>query len=446
MIVGLLPYNGFVKFVDEEGVKRNVSQCLVVAQVCRQLRRVVLAADFWQDHDFCFSELLEEREVTSRAPFMEGIRVGGLVKALLDDANSDLVNCLKRRKSWHFDSEVVLAMLVSRNWFAHSAEAIKLDMSEWQLIPALRALCLCPQILELEIRVNVPSEGNADRGLHLGVISQCLPNLQKLAIEFDNTEGSLEGLGNLTYLSLTGWAFDYPQISQLLPLASRSTLKSLRIAMPFPVTTDILNNFSNLTHLTCEELDSDLMTALKNITNVRLHSLQGVLFGDQDVSQLGASQSLSELRQLHLEFQGLLVPYDERLSELVMQVVSQSILNFGFSRLQKLEHLRLYGGFDLTWCRTLASLKSLKCLELGIVKGAIGSTVAGQFYPMKEIPQLEGLRMDFVNLVELDGLTAILEKEFEWISQMKIFYVKSVEDFARDLSVDHFNCLCVGSV
>ena len=63
MIVGLVVENHFakyrfVKFVDEDGVKRNVSQYLVVAQVCKQLRRVVLEADFWQDPDFYFSGLL----------------------------------------------------------------------------------------------------------------------------------------------------------------------------------------------------------------------------------------------------------------------------------------------------------------------------------------------------------------------------------------------------
>jgi len=458
VIVGLVVENHFakyrfVKFVDEDGVKRNVSQYLVVAQVCKQLRRVVLEADFWQDPDFYFSDLLEERQLErdgqnrlSHGISSHGVRVGGLVKALLDDEY--LVNCLKRRRSWRFnDSEVLSVMVTSGSWFSLGAEAIVVDLWEWQAIHTLRLLSLCPQMVELEICVdNYHSENNVI-GLDLGVISQCLPNLRKLEIEFSRYKGSLEGLGSLAALTVKSFNFPRVQDSHFLPLASRSILKSLRIAIPFLVTTDTLNNFSNVTHLTCEDLRTDLVQLLKILTNIRLHSLQVQLSCKEDLRQLGASQSLTELRQLHLEWHDVMnKDYDGHGFEWKMQVMSRSVLNFGFSHLNTLEHLRLYGGFDVAWCRTLASLKSLKCLELGIVKSAIGCTVAGQFYLMKDFPQLEGLRMDFVNLVEVDGLTAILEKEFEWISKMKIFYFKSVGGFERDLSVDHFHCLCGGSV
>jgi len=458
VIVGLVVENHFakyrfVKFVDEDGVKRNVSQYLVVAQVCKQLRRVVLEADFWQDPDFYFSGLLEERQLErygrsgfSRAFSGHGVRVGGLVKALLDDEY--LVNCLKRRRSWLFnDSEVLSVMVTSGNWFSLSVEAIAMDLWEWQAIPALRLLSLCPQMVELDISVDNDYSENKKSCLDLRVISQCLPSLRKLEIESGEYKGSLEGLGSLTALTVKSFNLCRVEDSHFLPLASRSTLKSLRIAKLFLRTTDTLHNFSNLIHLTCEDLQTDLVELFKSLTNIRLHSLQLQISFLERRTQLGALQSLTKLRQLHLEFYGFSYEYyDDPRFESEMQVISRYVLNFGFSHLHTLEHLRLYGGFDLAWCRTLASLKSLKCLELGIVKIAIGCTVAGRFYLMKDFPQLEGLRMDFVNLVEVDDLTAILEKEFEWISKIKIFYVKSGEDFERDLSVDHFHCLCGGSV
>jgi len=58
----------FVKFVDEDGIKRNVSQYLVLAQVCRRLRRIVLAADFWQCPDFDFSDLVSDHEAERPRP------------------------------------------------------------------------------------------------------------------------------------------------------------------------------------------------------------------------------------------------------------------------------------------------------------------------------------------------------------------------------------------
>ena len=94
MVVGYLP-DDVVKFVDDAGTKRKISQYLVLAQVCKRLRTVVLATDFWQD-GFCFSKLLEERKREgtdhSRAFFTQGIRVGGLLKLLLQDEN--FLNCL----------------------------------------------------------------------------------------------------------------------------------------------------------------------------------------------------------------------------------------------------------------------------------------------------------------------------------------------------------------
>jgi len=49
MIVSYLPDRSFIKFADEDGVRRRVHQYLVVAQVCQRLRTVVLQADFWLD-------------------------------------------------------------------------------------------------------------------------------------------------------------------------------------------------------------------------------------------------------------------------------------------------------------------------------------------------------------------------------------------------------------
>ena len=455
MIVAFLPHHRFVKFVDQDGVKRNVSQYLALAQVCKRLRRVVLEADLWQDPYFCFSDLLQDQKhegiVESYALLSKGTRVGGLVKALLDDEN--FLNCVKRRKAWRFSDLAPLLMLVmSGSWFLQSAESVQLEILESEATAALRALNLCRQIKQLCIAISEFGYSNSNvGGLDLGVISECLPNLRKLEMDLIKHKGSLdlEILTNLTLVSSNDSQFQLG--GNLLPLASRLTLRSLVFEACFSFTPDILNTFSNLTHLSTECLEDEIITTIKSLTNVRLLSFRTqILFGHEegynhDISGLAASQSLTTLKHLHLGF------YRDSpgpVSESIMQIISRSFMNFGFSHLQTLEHLRLGGGFDLAWCPTLTSMKRLKCFELGIIRDAIGCTVGDKFYGMKAFPRLDCFKNtdfgDLTDLTQAEGLTAILEKEFESVAELEIWYVDHDYDFdeGADFLNDDFRCLC----
>ena len=275
MIIGFLPDVRFVNFVDEGGIKRNVSQYLVLAQVCQQLRRVVLAANFWQDPEFCFSDLVKGRALdgtdSSRPLDTKTIKVGGLIKALLEDEN--LLNSLKRKKSWTFDNvESLLIVVMSGAWLTESIEDIRLELKEWEQIPALKCLGFCGKIKRLDI---CDDSEDCKSVFDLDLISNCLPNIEKLIIDFNRHKGSLEDLGNLTELTLAH-SHGLVEIrrerwSDLLPVSSRWTLRRLTIDKVYSVT-DVLDNFSNLTHFTLfEPLNGNTVTTFKKLTNVTLY-------------------------------------------------------------------------------------------------------------------------------------------------------------------------------
>jgi hypothetical protein len=444
MIVGFLPQDSYVKFVDQDGIKRKISQYLVLAQVCKRLRMVVLVADFWQDPDFSFLNLLEIEEAPRghwARRERKKIKVGGLMKALLDDEN--VVNCLKRRKSWRFrDLQSLLILVTSASWFLQSTEEVQLCLPDRELRSSLTALSFCRQIKRLDINFTDDCEDlENDPFVHidLDLIAECLPNVRKLKIEFGDCKGSLAGLKNLTDLALVfrgDMAVSDDKWGCLLPLSSQNTLTSLTIddVISIPVR---LNSFSNLTYLTLGQLHEEIVTTLKYLTNVKLHTLRIQLWDPNeiyDLDGLADSECLTKLKQLHLKFQSL-----DRYDEDDMQVISGGVISFfGISHLQTLEHLRLECGFDLAWCPSLASLTRLKCLQLGIVKTAIGRTIGGKFFGMEEVSELQSLKKNGI----ADGMNAILEKEFEWVPKMKILYVDDDSSFPDCFPMDDFSCLC----
>lgn len=453
MIIGLLPTMiEFVKFVDEDGIKRNVSQYLVLAQVCRRLRRIVLAADFWQRPDFDFSDLVSDHEAERPRPrpgqvdygiALRGLRAGGLMKALLED--EELLNNFKRKKAWSFsENETLLMAMMSGSWFSQSIESLYLNLRHGEMLPALWTLRSCHQIKRLEI--TMISFGNKPTQMDLDLIPKCLPRLRRLKIDFQNFKGSLEGIENLTDLlivctegpfELSNWS---PWSPCVLPLTSRSTLRSLTLFGLFGLSDGILNNFSNLTHVTCESVEKTMIMTLRKLTNVQLHSLRLCVTIGEDIVYLGklwSSKCLSKLKRLHLRFECCdrwFTLGDE------MQAISQHVMNSGISRLQTLEHLKFEGGFDVVWCPRLGSLKRLKCLQLLILKKAIGRTVGEQFYGIQAFPQLDCLKGCLESWTKADGLIAILKREFEVLPKIKISYVDDLAIVWEFIEDD--NCLC----
>jgi len=437
MIVGFLERIPFVKFVDEDGIKRKVSPYLVLAQVCMRLRRIVLAADFWQHPYFDFSDLTyheaDRGRRTDYAIALRGFRAGGLMKVLLED--EELLNNLKRKKAWLFiHIETVLMATMSGSWFLHSIESVGLQLLEGEMLPALRSLRSCHQIKQLKISMR--GFNRKPGQMDLDLIPKCLPHLRHLEIDFSDFKGSLQGLENLTDLVVV--CFSGPihlndASSSVLPLTSRSTLRSLTLSWVFDLPDDILNKFSNLTHFTCSSLQEDVVTTLSKLTNVKLHSLRLCVLSDEDTEHLAnlwSSECLSKLKRLDLRFD-CFVSWG---SGHEMRAIFQHAIHSGILRLETLEHLQLAGGFDVAWCPHLASLKRLKCLQLIILKDVIGCTVGEEFYGVEAFPPLDGLKGCLENWAKADGLIAILKKEFEVPPKMKISYVDELDcqEFMED--------------
>jgi len=450
MIVGFLPTKVFVQFVDDDGIKRHASQYLVLAQVCKRLRRVVLAADFWKEPGFCFSHLLPHHQTELGAGVLDpatpvtplGVRAGRLMKALLDD--EDLLDYVKKKTAWNFEVfEPFLWLAMSCSWFFQSIESVRLVLEGPEIVLALRCLCCCHRLKRLGLR-RVGGISNNAGGFDKDLISKSLPHLQQLRLDCFNTRGSLEGLENLSDLSLldlTGSInLSHDDWRTFLPLPSRWTLRSLTIDGIFTrdAFTEHLNNFFNLTHLTCQWVNNGLIMTLQNLTNIKLHSLRIQFFSDdcnEGLTQLWASDCLRRLKQLHLVFAGSGRPGSH--------VILQSVAMAGIVQLKILEHFKMEGGFDIAWCPYLASFKRLKCLHLVISEDSIGCTIGQQFYYLEAFPQSEGLLLFWENFTRQDGLIAILEPDFEVVPKMKVSYVQTslldIESFPED-----FTCLCGG--
>jgi len=455
MIVGYLPnpydYSSFVKYVDEKGITRDVSQYLVLAHVCKRLRTVVQEADLWHDPEFCFSNLLaerEEREGDGDSPVemdTKAIRIAGLVKTLFDDEG--WVNCFKKKKCWKFVTvESLIAVVISASSFLESVQLSWEDQCE--VMPSLMSLSRCRHLQQLETTFIPRTPPPRRSELDLALIQGYLPNLRKLSIGIDTSyRGSLQGLRNLTHLSLQYCnGLDILGAGQLLPVASRSTLRSLTIDHVDPSAR--LDLFSNLTCLSIGRVSEEVLTTLRNLATVKLQTLRIQVWCYDEIESLmdlEESQCLTALKQLHL----MCVCFDVVKAADVMPRISRALMQvFGISHFQTVEHLKLEGGFDLTWCPTLASLKRLKCFQLGITKRAIGCTFGEQFYELgAKSPEEENLeRMVFANVTDTKGLTAMLQTEFKFVPKLKIWYTgypnQGPYDFEMYFPMEDWSCLC----
>ena len=471
MIVGHLPnpydYTSLVKYVDEKGITRDVSQYLVLAHVCKRLRTVVQEADLWHDPEFCFSNLLAEREEREEGEGGGGegegegdgdgdgdfpvemdtkaIRIAGLVKTLFDDEG--WVNCFKKKKSWKFVTvESLIAVVISASWFLESVRLSWED--ECEVMPSLMSLSRCRRLKQLETTFTPRTPPPRRSELDLALIQGYLPNLRKLSIGIDTSyRGSLQGLRKLTHLSLQYCnGRSIPDAGQLLPVASRSTLRSLTIDHVDPSAS--LDLFSNLTCLSIRRITAQVLTTLRNLANVKLQTLRIEVWLCEEIESLmdlEESQCLTKLKQLHLRC----LCFEVVEAAVGMPRISRALMRvFGISHFQTVEHLKLQGGFDLTWCPTLASLKRLKCFQLGITKHAIGCTFGEQFYELgAKSPEEQNLeRRFFANVTDTKGLTAMLQTEFKFVPKLKIWYTgypnQGRYDFEMYFPMEYWSCLC----
>ena len=66
---------------------------------------------------------------------------------------------------------------------------------------------------------------------------------------------------------------------------------------------------------------------------------------------------------------------------------------------------------------------------------AIGCTIGDDFFAMKSLPQLDCFKK--MSLTEPDELTAILEKELEFVPKLKISYFEP-----QNYTMEDYRCLC----
>jgi len=396
MIVRIVSLNNtFVKFVDQNGEPRQLCQYLVLAQVCRRLRTVVLEADFWQDPDFDFSSLLLPSWQDSFT--VRGIREGGLVRALLD--NVEFVRSLKRKKQWIFGKmETLLTVVMSGQWFYENAEAICLRQ-QMDLDAALEALRVCRQVKILDLR---PVWEKFD----LSLIARSFPNLEELHLLCAEVhEGSIEQLNAIRSLTIEGYQVKW---DVLTPLRSVSTLTSLNCQRTASLPA-FLDKFSNLTHLRFGPPTVKMVEQLRRLLNIKLRSLAIDFAATEEmeyVIPLWAAECLTDLKQLRLRF----LCYDT--DGVLIQTMSRCVIDPGLPNWTMLENLTLEGGFDVAWGPLLASLKNLKCLQLKIHDGNLGCTIRGQFFTEGTFLDFEALRPCFDAWRDPKELTTILKNEF----------------------------------
>jgi len=412
MIVRIVSLNNtFVKFVDQNGERRQLCQYLVLAQVCRRLRTVVLEADFWQDPDFDFSSLLPARQESS---VVQGIREGGLVRALLD--NVEFLRSLKRKKQWIFGkTETLLTVVMSGKWFYQNAEAIGLRQ-QTDLDAALEALSLCRQVKILDLR---PTWDQFD----LSLIARSFPNLEELHLFCaELCEGSIDQLNAIRSLTIEGYEIDW---DVLTPLRSVSTLTSLNCQGTESLPA-FLDKFSNLTHLRFAPPTAEMVEQLRHLLKIKLRSLAIDFSATEEIEYvipLWAAECLMDLKQLRLRF----LCYDT--DGVLIQTMSRCVINPGLPNWTTLENLTLEGGFDVAWGPLLASLKNLKCLQLKIHDGGLGCTIRGQFFTEGTFLDFEALRPCFDAWRDPKELTTILKNEFFTPPTIKVSFHETRDCF-----------------
>ena len=440
MIVSYLPDRSFIKFTDEDGVRRRVHQYLVVAQACQRLRTVVLQADFWLDPKFHFSCIVHGKaRFLGLSTVADEILEGGLLRALLGDDN--FVRCLSRKTEWTFWSlGTLLTVVLSGSWFSQSTELVYL-YGHMHVNTALRSLSSCGQLRCLILDCLSLPRSTVD----LSLISTFLPNLTQLhLLHILSFEGSLAKARNLTDLTVYIDTNRQADFDTLLPLASSSTLRKINYRR-IPRLSSSLNSLSKLTHLRLPPLSEEIVAGLRNLTNVQLHSLGvEVHTGRQmkHLKNLWHAESLKNLKQLDVSID---CREDEVETSSVTELMSRFVISFGIPYLETLEHLELCGGFDVAWGPRLASLKNLKCLHLRIPEGSLGCTIKGRFHDQRTFVNSEGLAACFDMWTKPEGLAAILEKEFESPPIIAVSFLDARWDYdveAKALLMKGWSCLC----
>jgi len=366
------------------------------------------------------------------------------MRALLDNVN--FARCLERKKDWRFQKiEILLAVVMSGHWFKQTAEAVRLDESI-DVNTALKALSLCRQIKTLDLRCRW-------RKAHLTLIGRNFPNLEQLNLYgIDEYLGSLAELKTLRRLAIKSYDPSEGKWAALTPLGSVSTLRSLNCQETGSLPSS-LDNFRNLAHLRCAQLTEKIVTQLRNLANIKLHSLAVDVYYREDIKyfrHLWDAGCLRDLKHLRLrilcekeEESGEESQEEEVSGVSITELMSRFVINSELPNLTTLEHLSLEGGFDLAWGPRLAALKNLKRLQLTIHNDDVGCTIGGHFFHHSTFLELQGLMPCYDAWRNPEELTAILKKEFDSAPTIRVSLLETWDHSVDDeTQLEEFSSLC----
>jgi hypothetical protein len=375
---------------EKDGSSHQIHQILALMHVSRRFRFTMLQHSVWLDFKFEFEVLAVSThddyldqlfptmgyldETSSRFPSRTNLpaRITKLLTLLFGDSN--FTECLKRKTAWRFQSlEVLFAVLAHLPTFTKSARAVALELEGTDA--ALSRLRECEHLIHLDI------EAELEASLNLDWISRFLPSLKKLIIDFPSRwTGSLKGLEQLDeYTAQIGSEIPLDGTS-FLPISSAKTLTRMDLSRCYLEHTS-LKMFTSLKHLRAqhEPVDADLAELIKDLP-VRLSSLEtsvkiecpralqiiGLELNERWI--LWDCWCLGHLKKICLGLHCVTLAtndddfpayYIDNSMEVVTKVVN---------KLQLLEDVEIWGGFDIEGVHVLGELQNLKRLRWVISK------------------------------------------------------------------------------
>ena len=362
-IVSYIPLDSFVKFRDESGKEKTISQMLVLMAVCRRFRTVCYQSSLWLNDQFSISDLLPETNdenlrATNRLLFVRGL--------LCDD---EMARLFCQRTEWTFtDMESMFIIMNRLAGVRQNARKFTLRRLDHPIF-VLQDLHLCSRITDLTILCTIYP-------IDLDAIASCT-SLKRLAIldlyNIDNYLGTLKKatLETLSIRFFCNWerrGWDSNQFrSKLVAVDSAPTITRLEVsncARASKMTRELnpLEQSVNLTHITMLPLCSDFCDMISQAT-CRLTSFT-VMFEapfdilDQSLVMI-AAPSLSQLEKLVIYFTSGFRP--KRFETYVSgctQILESIILHQ-----QSVHHFELHSNVELSWIPLFARLANLKTLR-----------------------------------------------------------------------------------
>jgi hypothetical protein len=233
-ILSRFSYSDFVEFTSDDK-HYQISQILVLRQVCHLFRILSTSLLLWTERDITFGSLI--RGPGCDHPNQVRVQLekeAGFLKALFED--EFLVNTVScKRIHWTFDSLAELRIIIQYiPGFKDNVRSIELELWHGEgkgyldnltdlqdVNDAFAALSACSCVTTLSI--TMASEINLD------LITALFPSLETLVLsDVCTCSGSLQGLGHLDQLTfLAIHDVDISETMRLLPLSSAQTITHL---------------------------------------------------------------------------------------------------------------------------------------------------------------------------------------------------------------------------